>query len=168
MFGTYRQAHWRSTGSFSLSSSEHLSLMQIFLRFLEKVAMVISRGRLEREVDSYRCLALVVSLVKQGKLGKSDAGRLQQAIELRGRASLRAYPDAPVTMHKLHWLCHVALQLARDGWLLDCFVGERNQSVVKATALSIENTHALEASVTTRMVVRMMSNLEGPDVYCDR
>lgn len=124
--------------------------------------MPISRRRLEREIDSYRTLSVVVALVKHGKLGKVDADRLRRAVELRGKAFICAYPDSPCTLHKAHWLYHLPLQLARDGFLVDCFVGERNNSVVKQTALSIDNTVSFEASVGMRMITRTCALLEDP------
>ena len=167
-FSASKHTHWRSTGSFSLYASEHLALMPVMLHFLTTVAAKRCPGRLDKEIGSFRALAVVVALVKDGKMGASDADRLQRAAQVRAEAFARAYPNAKGSSHKQHWVHHLSLQLARDGFVLDCFVGERNQSVVKKAALSIENTIAFETSVSKRVLTHTLACLDDPALFQNR
>ena len=154
--------HFRSTGTFSLPASQNLDLLPIFLNFLETIALKRCPGRLDKEVDSFRALSAVVNLVKQSKtLGAHDASRLRDACRVRAEAFAVAYPDFPETTHKAHWLHHLPSQLARDGFILDCFTGERNHARLKAVATSIKNTSQYEKTCLLRLLGTQISALES-------
>ena len=167
-FSKSKEIHFTSTGKFSLTASEHLTAMPVVLHVLETVVVSKAPNRLCAEINSSRALAAVTTLVKDGKLGGGDADRLRRACELRGKLHALAYPDAPQTQHKLHWLYHLPMQLARDGWLLDCFVGERSHSHVKPAAREAHSTASFEATLLKRLWSERMASLDKPDLFNDR
>jgi len=159
VFGAARRLHWRSTKSFSLSASTHLAVMPICLHFLETIVDKLAPGRLTKEINSFRCLVAVVSLVKEGKTKRCDADQLQRACVAHAKAFLRAYPDDIKLSVKQHWLFHLAWQLLRDGFVLDCYVGERGHAAIKACALTLGNTDIFEASLLRRMFAHTVACL---------
>ena len=167
-FGTSKHTHWINNHSFALGAAVHLMLMPIFLHFLLTIAVKMRPGRLDKEIDSFQTLSVVVALLKDGKIGSADAGRLQRACEAHGKAFHRAYPDSTSKKAKPHWLFHVPLQLERDGWILDCFVGERSHTVFKQCAQTVSNLRIFESSVGKRLLAHNMACLENPDVFRDR
>ena len=112
-------------------------------------------------------LSVVPLLVRHGKSSVEHAARLRDACTAWAQATARAYGDDARQTRKAHWLHHIPIQLARDGFVLDCFVGERNQGMVKEAVRTIENTSAFEASVLSRLLSRCLTKVEEPDAFRD-
>ena len=74
-----------------------------------------------------------------------------------------AYPSAG-TVPKGHWGFHLAPQLLRDGLTIDCFVGERQNHLMKQCAESVSNTKAFETSVRPLVLSDRLGALGGPIV----
>ena len=184
-FGPGTEQHFSSSGSCTFTASQHLCIMPIFLHFLETVAAQMCPGRLEKEISSFRALSAMSFLVRHGKSsplsghptaasghstaasGNSTAARLRDACSAWAQASARAYPDDARQSHKAHWLHHIPMQLVRDGFVLDCFVGERNQSMFKEAVRTIANTSAFESSVMARVLSRCLAHVEIPHAFQD-
>ena len=166
-FGPEMERHFSSSGSCSFTASQHLCIMPIFLHFLETVAARMCPGVLAKEVDSFRALSVVSLLVRHGRSSGDHAARLRDACTAWAQATARAYGDDARQTHKAHWLHHLPLQMARDGFVLDCFVGERNQGMVKEAVRAIENTSSFEASVLSRILSRCLTRVEEPDAFRD-
>ena len=160
-FSLSKRRHWQCNKRFSLSAGEHISLMPIFLHFLETIVAKTHPGRFTREIQSFRCLTTVVALVKEGKLNASGAEQLERACVARSLAHHRAYPNASLLVLKPHWLLHLPRQLRRDGFTLDCFVGERGNSSIKSCAATLENTSSFESSLCKRMLVHTTAGLRA-------
>ena len=166
-FSDAQQRHYSSAGSWSFTASQHLCIMPIFLHFLETVVNRLRPGVLAKEIASFRALAAVSLLVRHGKSSGEHVARLRDACTAWAQASALAYGIDARRSHKAHWLHHLPSQVARDGWVLDCFVGERNQSVVKEAVRTVENTSTFEVSVLSRVLSRCLSKVEEPDAFCD-
>ena len=63
---------------------------------------------------------------------------------------------------KNHWLWHLALQLLRDGFGLDCFVGERFNHLLKTAIRELDNTRDFEHSAMRRLVAFHLEALQEP------
>ena len=60
------------------------------------------------------------------------------------------------------------MQVARDGYAMDCFAGERMHKNVKMCAQQICNTSAYEVSLTKRVLSYHMAMLEDANLFVDR
>lgn len=166
-FGRGMEQHFSSSGSCSFTAGQHLCIMPIFLHFLETVVAQMRPGCLEQEINSFRALSAVSFLVRHGKSSADHAARLRDACSAWAQATARAYPDAAKRSHKAHWLHHIPTQLLRDGLVLDCFVGERNQGMFKEAVRTIANTSSFESSVMARVLSRCLAHVEVPNAFRD-
>ena len=110
---------------------------------------------------------MVSLFVRDGRRSVDHAARLRDACTAWAQATARAYGDDARHSHKAHWLHHIPIQVARYGFVLDCFVGERNQGMVKEAVRTIENTTSFEASCLSRILSRCLSKVEEPDAFRD-
>ena len=115
ILSTARENRFRRDGFFSPGASESLMLYPVLTYFLDLV--VVPKGVLQKEIQSFKALGCIIGLVKEGKCARGDADTLAQAIAAHGRAHLDAYGASTKT--KPHWLLHIPHQLRRDGWILD-------------------------------------------------
>ena len=53
------------------------------------------------------------------------------------------------------------MQLRRDGFILDAFVGERKHQLIKHHAAHVDNTAAFEKSVLLRVLAAQLSSLQS-------
>ena len=143
------------------------SLSHCFV-FLESV--VKPANILENEVRSLHALALIHACVKDGKFGRdigSTAAGLNRMFADHTRAFTAAYPTSGI-IPKGHWGFHLASQLLRDGYSIDCYVGERQNCILKQCAESVKNTQAFETSVLTRILGDRLAALSNVDFFLDR
>ena len=136
-------------------------LFPVLTYFLDLV--VSPKGVLEKEIKSFKALGCIIGLVKEGKCARGDADALTQAIAAHGRAHLDAYGASTKT--KPHWLLHIPLQIRRDGWFLDCFVGERCNLGIKAAAKEVRTLQVFEISVLRRVVTEFLQRISDPDLF---
>ena len=120
-FGEGLERHFYSSGKCSFTASQHLCIIPIFLHFLETVATRMFPGVLEKEIGSFRALSALNLLVKSGKSSVGHAARLRDACEAWAHATARAYGVDARRTHKAHWLHHIPMQLARDGFCARLF-----------------------------------------------
>ena len=103
--------------------------------------------------------------VKDGKFGRdigSTAAGLNRMFADHTRAFTAAYPTSGI-IPKGHWGFHLASQLLRDGYSIDCYVGERQNCILKQCAESVKNTQAFETSVLTRILGDRLAALSNVD-----
>ena len=153
---------------FKAGASELIMIIPVFGYFLECVAK--PRGILEKEIRSFAALALIYAFVKEGKFGRdlrATASGLDAVFAEHAKRFNDAYPGAGV-IPKGHWGFHLAPQLLRDGYSIDCFVGERQNSIMKDCAQSIKNTRSLEKSILTRVLADRLGALADPGFFLDR
>jgi len=131
----------------------------ILLYFLHSV--IAPQGLLQHQTDSFGKLGRVMGVVQRGKEGVRLELELARAIQEHGEAFALAYPDTEVKP-KNHYIHHVPLQLARDGLIIDAFVGERKHQSIKALASDVQNTTRFEQSVIKRAVAQQMAVLMDP------
>ena len=163
-FAPAREKAWRDSGSFKTGASEMLMCLPIILYFLESV--LLPQGKLVAQVKSYRALFEVVNLIKQGKEVTYSSDTLARAIKKHAMAFTAAYPDADFKP-KNHYLHHVASQFAREGVILDAFVGERKHQSIKAMAADVQNTLTYEKTVMMRVVAKQMAQMEKHTTFRD-
>ena len=157
----HRENRFRRDGTFSPGASETLMLYPVLTYFLDLV--VSPKRMLEKEIKSFKALGCIIGLVKEGKCARGDAAALSQAIAAHGRAHFEAYGAS--TRTKPHWLLHIPLQLQRDGWILDCFVGERCNLGVKAAAKEVRNLINFETSVLRRVISETLQRISDPNLF---
>ena len=162
-----RAKAFHKTQAYKASASEMLMLFPIFGYYL--ATEVAPRGHLAQEIRSYDALELLVGLVKNGKFGRhADTASvdLSNVAKAHQDAFVEAYPDARVPP-KGHWQFHLGPQLQRDGMTIDCFVGERQNKLVKSCAQTIANTSSFEVSVMERLVADRFSVLSDARFFED-
>lgn len=108
--------------------------------FLETV--IVPKRLCMPHVASFRALGALQRSIRGAKEGECSAGDLELAIArhaaaFQGAYGLRVKP-------KNHYLMHLPLQVARDGVLFDCFVGERKHIELKKAAEAVRNTEQME------------------------
>ena len=55
------------------------------------------------------------------------------------------------------------MQLDRDSFIMDAFVGERKHGMVKELSAAVKNTVAFEKSVLTRLLAHQVDKMASPD-----
>jgi hypothetical protein len=122
-------------------ASELLGLYTLVKHWVDEHAQ---DARVDLERKSFYAAVAVVDLIMQAKNSLSSAsvravvGKLTTAIQQHLRAHKAAYGEGRIKP-KHHWLWDVALQLLRDGLVLDAFVVERNHLSIKAFAQHCQN-----------------------------
>ena len=114
--------------------------------YLETVAKPKCGDVLSAAANSYHACACCIALAKEGKFEASLAARLDNAILQHAELKHIAYP-AENYRAKDHWRFHLPDQMARDGYILDCFAGERVNRAFKRCAQEV----AFSKSKSTRL-----------------
>ena len=159
--------HFKSTHVFKMGASEMNLLTPVFLFFLESV--VAPLNTLEAEIASFRAFALILALVKNGKFGRDidrTAADLLEVFRQHAERFAEAYPDRN-QLPKGHWGFHLARQLLRDGFILDCFTGERQNGLLKRTATTVDNTRSFEKTILARFLSDRLHALQDARVFED-
>ena len=159
--------HFKSTHVFKMGASEMNLLTPVFLFFLESV--VAPLNTLEAEIASFRAFALILALVKNGKFGRDidrTAADLLEVFRQHAERFAEAYPDRN-QLPKGHWGFHLARQLLRDGFILDCFTGERQNGLLKRTATTVLNTQTFEKTILARFLSDRLHALQDARVFED-
>ena len=164
ILGKAREDRFKRDASIGFGASEMLTIFPLLRYFVELV--VEPAGLAPLAVASFKALGLVIALVTQGKQGGMDPDLLARAIRSHGEAFQAAYGCSTKT--KPHWLLHIPHQLARDGMILDAFVGERSNLVAKRAAAEVDNTSKFEKSVVNRIVLDFFSALSDPHLFENR
>ena len=123
-------------------------------------------GNLDKEIRSFTSLARICGFTKQGKFARdisSTASGLDAMFAEHAEAFNDAYPAGEV-IPKAHWGFHRAAQLRRGGYIIDCFVGGRQNCIMKNCAQSIKTTRSLERSILSRVLAHRLGALDDPDV----
>ena len=118
-----------------------LLVFPIVLYFLQRI--IQPTGRLRAQIDSYMALGRVLALYRQGKMGKDVSLEFGNAISSHADLYAAAYPESEFRP-KNHFLHHVAMDLHRNGLIIDCFVGERRHGLIKKCASDVANTRRFE------------------------
>ena len=159
-FSPKREALFHKTGVFHADASEMLAILPVFGHYLETVAKVKHGDALQDAIHSFHALACCVALCKEGKEGTQ--GGLMEAMLKHGAAKSIAYPRSRCRA-KDHWRLHIGDQMARDGFVIDCFAGERVNRHFKKCAAEVPNAGndlRFEATVTKRTMVHFIDLLE--------
>ena len=135
------------------------SLLRHF--FTQRIGRIAA---LEPQLKSY-CAACdcvdILLLAKRRLLPMAQAAtRLQGALRHHMLCHVAAYGKEHLKP-KFHYMFDVAEQLARDPFVLDCFVVERLHLRSKRAAKDIENTRAYERSVLTAVLASHTNALSG-------
>jgi len=169
-FSVHREKHFKKTWSFSPGASDMYAIYPILGHYLDRVARPTYGEELDLAIDSYHALGCVIALAKEGKQDAAHAAQLLRACSAHMRKFLLAYPDKHITP-KGHWTFHIARQMERDGFVMDCFVGERSGKMFKACAMQVtfqaEMDSGYEEAVLKRCLVHYFSMLEEPDLLRD-
>lgn len=160
-----REEAWKSSGVFRASASEMLMVYPILMHFLDKV--VRPRGIMGEQILSYEELGTVLDCIRRGKAGEAVHPQLARIVELHLLHCKAAYPEESFKP-KNHYLHHIPLQLARDGVIIDAFVGERKNGVVKRLSSDIQNTRAFEKSCILKVLAHQLDDLGGGSAFEDR
>jgi len=125
---------------------------------------------LEPQLKSY-CAACdcvdIMLLAKRQLLPMAQAAtKLQRALRHHMLCHVAAYGNEHIKP-KFHYMFDVADQLARDEFVVDCFIVERLHLRAKRAATSILNTTAYERSVITGVMISHMNALanEGSEEF---
>ena len=167
LFNEQRRTRLFTNGKWSLDASTALAFVPIFGYLLVTVGIPIFTARganLHAEIASFLALQGLVALVKEGKTSDGHARALRKAIARHLRIFKRAYPEEALKP-KNHWMWHVLLQLLRDGWVLDCFVGERYNHSLKAALSNIRCTSNFEHSALKRILVSHVTSVTRADCF---
>lgn len=160
-----RQKAFQKNKEFKAGASELIMIIPLFNYFLHCV--VKPCGILDKEIRSFTSLARICGFIKQGKFARdvsSTASGLDAMFAEHAEAFNGAYPAGDV-IPKAHWGFHLADQLRRDGYIIDCFVGERQNCIMKNCAQSIKNTRSLEKSILSRVLAHRLGALADPDFF---
>lgn len=159
-----REEAWKSSGVFKASASEMLMVQPVLMHFLDKV--VRPRGVLLEHLRSYEALGEVLTLIRRGKSGESVDGLLASTIKVHAELCTLAYGRDDFKP-KNHYLHHLSFHLRRDGLLVDAFVGERKNGIVKQLASDILNTRAFEKSAVCRVLGSQLDELAVGSLFND-
>jgi len=148
-----REKHFRKTGLMGLGASEALLFAPFLLFFLESV--VCPTGAMLKEAKTLAANCKVMAYVQESKLGHVEEAAMAASMTEHREAYDDAYAtelaDVELYKPKGHYRNHLPRQAARDGFTIDCFVGERTHLRVKETANPIKNTETFELSVLERL-----------------
>ena len=165
-FNESRRKRLREGGRFTLDASTALRLVPVFAYMLATMAIPFLRVLgidLAREIQSFRALQALIGCFKEAKNGGNQEA-LEAAIKQHLQAFKQAYPDAAVKP-KNHWMWHLVVQLIRDRWTLDCFVGERYNHFLKRVMQEADNTSSFEVTVLRRMLIEHFSKASHSDAF---
>ena len=146
-------------------ASELLLLYPLITFFLQSI--VSKTGKLALEIRSFEALALVLELIRRGKEGCDVSTQLADAIIVHARAFASAYPEL-VPKPKAHYVYHIPMQLRRDGWIIDAFVGERKHIGIKSFGSDTKNTRDYEKTVLFQAFAKQAADLEVCTTLSDR
>lgn len=164
-FSASRERICKDSGKFPCSASELLMVFPVMEHFLETV--IVPKRLCMPHVASFRALGALQRSIRGAKEGECSAGDLELAIArhaaaFQGAYGLRVKP-------KNHYLMHLPLQVARDGVLFDCFVGERKHIELKKAAEAVRNTEQMEKKTTLfRCLAAQLERVSDPVYLTDR
>jgi hypothetical protein len=137
---------------------EALSLHAIIAHWLERV--VVPNGVLPLQVNCYRMLSLLISLMSATARGNVRANDLSNAIRLFLESHLAAWP-ATTSVPKHHFMIHFPRWLDKIGWCPNVIALERKHKSVKRFADAISNTSAgFDKSILQEVTAKHMHDLE--------
>ena len=163
--GTAREEAWKSSGVFKGGASEMLMVYPILMHVCDKV--VRPRRILLDHLSSFETIGSVLDLVRRGKAGVPVHEQLAADIKLHGLRCSVAYPAGSMKP-KNHYLHHLPKQLKRDTLIIDAFVGERKNGIIKRLSADILNTSTFEKSAIVRVLGQQIDELSSPTVFQDR
>ena len=164
-FATARHDAWKSSGVFKAGASEMLMVYPVLLHFCCSVVRPL--GILHEQLSSFEKLGAVLHLIRRGKAGEAVHDQLTDAIKVHLFRCKTAYPDER-QKPKNHYLHHIPRHLKRDGFIMDAFVGERKNGVVKRLVSEILNTRAFERSAIVKVLAHQLDNLALGTAFVDR
>ena len=163
-FHRVRERAWYQSETFKSSASEMLMALPVILHFLHTTLQPINK--LPDHIASYEALARVVSLAKAAKDGQLVHHALRHAARQHALSFAKAYPDREVKP-KNHYCHHIALQVQRDQLLVDAFVGERKNGMIKRAAADVKNTVDFEKSLLMRAASQQMAVIASDTFLCN-
>ena len=98
---------------------------------------------------------------RRGKEGFDVSTDLEDALVAHAKAFANAYPEL-VPKPKARFVFHIWLQLRRDAWIIDAFVGERKHIGVKSVGNDIDNTKVYVASVSFLLLPNKLLTWRSP------
>ena len=158
-FTPSRQKSVNNDGCLRVGASEMLLLYPLVLYFLQRI--IAQTGKLVHEIKSFEALALVLELIRRGKEGFDVSADLEDALVAHAKAFANAYPEL-VPKPKARFVFHIWLQLRRDAWIIDAFVGERKHIGVKSVGNDIDNTKVYVASVLFLLLPNKLLTWRSP------
>jgi len=154
-FNRHREAVFADRKTFKCGASEALAILPIFGHYLERVAIPKYGQALQRVFDAFRAFCCIVALVKEGKCNAGLPDVLLRAVQHFMEAFEYAFPGVGMKP-KSHWLFHVINQLKRDNFIMDCFVGERLNRVMKACAQQVTTDRDMDPSFEETVLKRSL------------
>jgi hypothetical protein len=151
-----RLRSFKRGGELKCGASEMLMLMPVLCLFFRTI--VAQSGKLLPEIECLEQLCTVVELYRKGKDGQDVADLLEQAVEKHGQLFLAVYDQEP--RPKAHYAHHLAKHLRRDGYIIDCFTGERKHQIVKMMAREVRNLNCFEKSVLVPTLAKTLVDAE--------
>ena len=164
-FSPAREAAHSSDEAFKATASEALLCLPVVVHFALAVVRPLHIVD-DVKIQSLAALGVLVSLVLKGKRGASAGSDVAHAAREHGRIFNAAYPDGVKPKH--HWVHHLPHQLDRDAFIIDAFVGERKNGVVKSLAAEVHYTGRFERSVLARTVAANGEALKRPGAFCNQ
>jgi len=151
-----RLRSFKREGALKCGASEMLMLLPVLCHFFRTV--VAQSGKLLPEIECLESLYTVIQLYLKGKDGQDVADQLAQAVEKHGNLFLEVYEQEPKP--KAHFAHHLAMHLRRDGYIIDCFTGERKHQIVKMMAREVRNLKSFEKSVLLPTLAKTLADAE--------
>ena len=155
-FSPARLRSFKREGALKCGASEMLMLLPVLCFFFRTI--VAKSGKLLPEIECLESLCTVVELYRKGKDGQDVADLLAQAGEKHGNLFLAVYEQEPKP--KAHYVHHLAMHLRRDGYIIDCFTGERKHQIVKMMAREVRNLRSFEKSVLMPTLAKTLADAE--------
>ena len=147
------------TQSFSSSASEQLSLLPVLAHYFLVVVLGHVDEATTKMISCFLALVDVVLLVFATDRGKICPDTLERMILHHLTLFLAAYGEASF-LPKHHFSTHFPDQLRRFGWLMRCFVHERNHMLPKIYAQSRKNTKSYEIGLMEDITIKQLQNVE--------
>ena len=167
VFDMHRTQSSSKADKLKASASEQLAVYSLLRHFAD--VHVAHLPELAEEYVSFKAACDVVDLfllAKRGRIPMREAGeRLYQAMGHHLRTHKQCYGDSHITP-KYHWLLDCCGQVAKDPFVIDCFVVERLHLRVKHVADPIKNTVNFERSVLAGLMNTQIEALRRK-CFCD-
>ncbi len=161
LFSAARELHFKRNHVYNPDAGDMLMAMPLILHFANSVAGHLPD--MDLPLRSYRALRDVVLLCHRSKFDGTLADQLCSAVETHLRLRNAAYPGlaAKPKHHFNHHLGPQMRKLGGAGKLLDCFVGERKNCSLRASANIVRNGKAWEWSVLFRALGAQLRRLQN-------